>query len=725
MLSPSLGQYDPNTDYKDFCGEHVLDFSSINMKEADFLIDALREGEKFSAILSNVFKDDLDQMARTAAYAFSIGKITREQTASVLEYRMMIEAFWSNGVEEIEILDTDGDYTEEAHRVGGFLENHTQFTTLQALLKNKPRSEHRAFILTLPRMMSEQLPEFLQLTTQLKVTIKDSNVSEPHIILPSVGVRNALTETIYGKNAKLLFPRLGLFTINDIERSMRLGGRYAAVAYPGIDSPLDFHGLRAHPFYIGLHDEAHRRLISTIRNTAYEAFFYAIDVLRSLTNIHWSKEIWDGVDMEIGLFVNEYAQDTMSDFLGLLSAPVYTQQRLMGLFNASPYNDTTWLLLIHMVLHEDEWKKREIFPSKFEQYSIRYGKLINFIKLHKNEIEKETSPAKQAAILKCKYLGIEIVNKESICLKKVKGNYIQLEMNHEPIVHPKALCVQMDIQSEYPYLWLKFLQNLKIIAKDRFNTVFDLDKFKVFYELIKNKYSYTGIFDEKNLEIVNRPMSYFKEYDAYLNAIVLFNMCDLDEIKDFDGNIFDVVVGLLAYKKLANEDVLHYFNSELFPQLTMAASLKLNLNDYNIRSLIKKEKLTLAKLPHLAAPVIQLITTTPLTTLVERDKLTIAKLSQLSKELIQLIKRRYISNLLQEGQVSIAQLESLSPATIKILTLRQTEDSIDNNEVTVQELITRLELIHGLVASVAQQGIFARASVAANTVNINNANVLK
>ena len=126
------------------------------------------------------------------------------------------------------------------------------------------------------------------------------------MIMGSMSVKDAISKAIYGEHAKKSYPRLGEFSIDMIGESMENNGRYIAIDYPSIPSSRSFHKIESSPTYVALHDEVHRRLISTIPNPAYAAFIDAIKMVIEKTGFKWSREIWDAMDMEVGDFLNDY-----------------------------------------------------------------------------------------------------------------------------------------------------------------------------------------------------------------------------------------------------------------------------------------------------------------------------------------------------------------------------------------------------------------------------------
>lgn len=273
------------------------------------------------------------------------------------------------------------------------------------MLKEQPISEQCFFSFTDDKKgEDEKISGLVSFAESIRI-IKDiskndsKNENTRTIISLSTGARDALTQTRYGDHAKFIFPSLGKFTIDKIEKGIRKRGRYSAVDCPTVENQKQFHGVASKFFYLSLHDELHRQLISSIPNPAYEMLLYAIDLVREKTGIKWSKEIWECIDMEVDDFIDVVSdcRDSKSterltrNFIMLISANIATEKRLSGLFSPSPFIETIWLLIIDMVVHPDIWSdngiKREFFPDD----SV-YAKLYDFVVQNQHIFHEVDSP---------------------------------------------------------------------------------------------------------------------------------------------------------------------------------------------------------------------------------------------------------------------------------------------------------------------------------------------
>ncbi len=510
------------SDYADFCGNHQLNFDSINEQKVEQLVTAVSQGVPYPRLLDifandvtilerikrlfngiankfpfyklrDIMTNDVDQLALSAIYAFSKGKITREQTGTLLEFCEIRMAF-GNDVVVGNLLDPNETAFAEHPEFGGaycFLNQ-----TFLAELRKKPASECYAYLIKIPRedVNTLNLLALAEKAGLLHMHKKESAEGvDFYITYFSLGARDALAKARFGEHAKKLYPRLGIFSIYDIQRSIKNYGRYAATYCPGISSGDNFHQVLARLFYLLLHDEIHRTLISSIPNPLYAALLYAIDVVCEKTGIKMAKDIWDNIDMEIRIFIDNYP-DISDDiclnenFSRLLNANIATQFTPINLFKASPLCDTTWLILIDMILNPNKWDAW-IHPHLFIH---AYQDMIDLIKRHQAALRQETSPARQVAYIKSKYFNIpEPAPDDDVQFvknKKVHGS-VQVNVNHSPILANKN-----DAKLYYGYEYLiqylpernekevaKLYENLKFVAtqvglKNQFPSAIDFLK---------------------------------------------------------------------------------------------------------------------------------------------------------------------------------------------------------------------------------------------------------
>ncbi|WP_419420266.1 hypothetical protein ACNVED_02920 [Legionella sp. D16C41] len=384
----------------------------------------------------------------------------------------------------------------------------------------------------------------------------------------SVGARDALTKAIYGKHAKNLFPSTGIFDINDIENSIRRYGRYASISYPDVKDETSFHQVEARSFYLALHDELHRRLISTIPNPVYDALLHSIDVIREKTNRKWSKEIWDTLDMEVGIFLQEtqtYRDATdpkalTECFARLLNAKVYSEDRPMGLFTASMFVETTWLLMIDMVLNKQKWEALSIDIHSFPKPSV-YSEMIEFIEKFRHLIEQESSPEKQVAIMMAQYLNLPIGSLDNIKFEK-HGQYLQLVSEGKSLFVPKAAA----------------LIPLTLSEQAELNTV-----------LNKQKFDFKEFSEEEKL-ILFRRASHLMHY-IDLNKISLKELVSLTD-EEFIAVIDFAIINLIERSRLTLQE---------FKELYELGLVQIINNNTKLKGLILEGLLTVSDLKRLDA----------------------------------------------------------------------------------------------------------------------------
>ena len=491
------------SDFDDFCGKHILNFDSINHQIVDGIVMMLETGASYSDILE-WGGNSTDQLVHSACYAFSKGRLTREQMATLLELREIRNGF--SMVQEHRLLDNHKQPFEQALQLLTSVLSRAEQETFLTLLTSKPQSEWCYFTFTIDpiELQNPKINALLEIAVNTHVIFnstatliqrhefseakEDESSGQPkqNITILSVGCRDALNRSRYGEHAKALFPRIGVFTKDDIEFSMRNRGRYSAVSYPGIENSTQFHSVEARPFYLAVHDEIHRYFISTIPNKIYDALLYSVDVVRENIALPaspessktWSKGIWDCIDMEVSTFVG-YTQDQRNntslelinqDFIALLSARIFSTNRVGGLFAPSPYIDTTWLLLIDMILNPEAWYKRSIDPTLFPINSM-YKQMYDFIVSNKYRIDTTHSSATQVAILKSKYFDLPCSLENEMVFKKCKKNYLQVMVENIPIKLGKSVFLNLDSEPNNSQVLMDFIKDHRELIKITTNRV--------------------------------------------------------------------------------------------------------------------------------------------------------------------------------------------------------------------------------------------------------------
>lgn len=458
-------------DYIDFCGGYHLDFKDMDLSLTEEFMAGLIKNLTFTELVE-IFANDLDQLAYSAVYALSNGDLTRAQAATFLEYRSMKNDF--DNVSVIDIFNGDNETIVDRKMMRHFtLTKDDEFITQ---LRERPRFESCFFSIKIneSRLSNIRLYGFLQLAHDYSIikmtrlplaqirtfpevgTIDEINrLSSISVIVGSACVRDTLTTVIYSEHAKHLFHRLGIFDIDTMQQSVINHGRYAAIDYPSIPPATSFHQLTESSTFMTLHDELHRRLISSIYNPIYDCLLHSITLVRTKTGMHWSREIWDSIDMEVSEFLDDDIETHISklvkyksytpstkektlDFAKLLQAKIHTQDRSIGLFTPSPFIDTAWLLLIDMVVNKTEWDKLNIDFSTLDAKQSAFAILYKFTLKHKEKLINEASPAKQIAIIKSLWFDLPYdPSLEAMFVKMEHPKYIQIYVNDQPLVSDK------------------------------------------------------------------------------------------------------------------------------------------------------------------------------------------------------------------------------------------------------------------------------------------------
>ncbi len=463
-----------------FFGTYEPDFSSVHPEKVEQLLQIFNAGltdeaiQQFKLLFSEdgSLKSALDPMVIHAAYAFSKQRLTPHQLANLLELRVLLLEF--DVVKIIPLLNHDADsFTEDERRILADNFVTANLDKFYSLLKNKPASERCLYVVeekSADDKKFEKIEKLLTYANNLRIIsqkkYRDLSLEEKanptiNFTYPCMGVRDALTELRFGVHKKSAFPRVGPLTKEDIEASVRKMGRYVAEDYPGAPREKIFHGIEialSGFTYLMLHDELHRQIASSIPILTYVEFIAAIDLIRKKTGFVWSREVWDGFDMELTVFLDE-PSDTRDkvdekhcteNFLKIVSAIVASESRKIGLFTPSPYIETTWLLLIDFFENEKSWRALFINPAYFPE-DHPYHEIYQFILNNKTMISAcQTPAAKVGRLMNAYFSAAEEKSSsedqdENIFCFKVKERYIQLMEGKDIILLPKKTILEHDI----------------------------------------------------------------------------------------------------------------------------------------------------------------------------------------------------------------------------------------------------------------------------------------
>lgn len=423
--------------FQDFIGDTHPVVQQIAPRKLQTFVDTLKKG--------NLNAIPIDS-AECAYIAYERNLITPEQTATLLERLSMRDCFDAKVVAlPISAKEKDPDIK----RILTFFlrEKEETLPHFHSLAAELPASERIFLKVTIdtPKYLDEpnnKLSHFISIIVGLKVLYVDTANGKTTFVVPSVGIRDTIVKTMYGDHAKKLFPRLGEFSINDIAEGIRKHGRYSASYFPGVKNAALFHDISAHPFFQILHDEAHRVAVSSIPNPVYDAYLAAIDLIIKETRVQWSKEIWNGIDLDVADFLTLTTEERdattpeaiTKNFCRLLAARVGSRPEETALFTPSAHIDTTWLLLLDLYFNPKKW---ELYSIDAHYLDHDYATLYAFIKDNKELLENKNS-IERVAILKAKYLGIWLPEYKEMRFEKTTNNYIQIVIDKKPIGCKKA-----------------------------------------------------------------------------------------------------------------------------------------------------------------------------------------------------------------------------------------------------------------------------------------------
>lgn len=397
-------------DFDDFRGNHQLDFTQLDQAKATSLLPLFQHSTPQGSML-DLYEGNHDDLCRATVYLYSQDKITHDQAVVVLEWVAIHKS--AIPAKTYHLFDESGELNSQIYKVmlsrGVNKDILTKFINLAKLLPASDQCYYRINLSNQDAATNSSSP-FVNLLTTVKVFFQTETKDDFFVL--SASSRNMFTKALYGHHAKLLTHRLGMFDINDIERSVRRYSRYSAIYYPDTPYPPSFHGIVAAIFFVMMHDEAHRQSISSINNRVYAALIAAIDMVREKTGIKWSKEIWNSFDVEfLGMVyvTNEIRNPTNSlqytfSFIDLISGLIASTQTPFGLFTPSPLNDTAWLLVIDLLVEPaDKWMQYNINHIAFSYDLFPFHHLYSFVQQHLHDIKKLDSPAKQVVYIKQQY----------------------------------------------------------------------------------------------------------------------------------------------------------------------------------------------------------------------------------------------------------------------------------------------------------------------------------
>jgi len=434
--------------FNQLLGQHTLPLDSIPVQEMEDLCNALEQGQSPQVIWDSQFQKNSDALARCAVRALRDKRIQQQQAATLLQLRQVheIASSW-----RMRPLESKKSTNEDDDRLSFYFPDNLSPSNRIQEIKSLPPSEQYYFDITIDvsKIQDTRILKLLDAGHDLKIVYFQSQELEhlvKHLNPPyrptsqmlrfsvlSAGAMELVTQLRFGKHAASAIPRLGKLRLEDIIQNAKDGTRYVAYSHPEVPVQTVFHDILAKPFYLTLHDEAHRQLISSFPNSVYKAFQRALQVVQNKTGFHLSKDLMNGFDAEINDFLKlkPRTRDTIasgfrtSEFCKLLCAKVFSTQEPLGLFS-DDISDTDTCLLLMIDVHEnpDVWSKLGIEPKHFPAYYRALYKQVS----DQWDLIKNKNPATQVAILKQTKPTADEEKPCTAAFIKYKG-YVQLQVN--------------------------------------------------------------------------------------------------------------------------------------------------------------------------------------------------------------------------------------------------------------------------------------------------------
>lgn len=441
--------------------KHGLEIKT-NSEQIELFNTLMQQSMPYEALFEAF--DDLDVLAECAGFALSQGFISDEQLSTLLQFCNLKQE--SLNLQLVPIFNDQMELTKKAESIIERLVLPEDREEFLGQLKLKPISEHYFYKVTLPNPKNERINGLLMLADKhgiirtkstmimrpgMSETEANEQADEIKIMGFSAGARHAILTVNNGIHCKASIPMPGIISINEINDCMMMGKRPLSVAYPGIQRESTFHRIVAGQFYLSLHDELHRTLISSIPNPIYSAYLAAISLVREKTGIKWSKELWDAVDMEIDIFMDQSRrqrenlspEEITRGFLDVLNVQIASEFRPTALFSATSLNDTMWILLLDLYFNKASWLERGIDIRYFSQHYV-YKEYYDLIEREGPGLEN-LSLAEQIVVLKYTSLNLPVpATAQALFVKKNReqGNYIQVEVDGKPIIASKEQAVR-------------------------------------------------------------------------------------------------------------------------------------------------------------------------------------------------------------------------------------------------------------------------------------------
>ena len=456
-------------EFQDFIGHHKFSLSFPDLNKVGELASALSSNTHSYPALLALFDGNVDDLVRAALDIFSRGKLSPQAMVTLLDFRAIHNGF--NAAPVVPLLNTELNLTHEAHQFLGSQLDSKQKRQLESVLRTFP--QHECCLLLFPSQSQNEILElFLQFAYRAKILFKNPTDASQYA-WGSASVRDAVLRLLHGDKVKQSFPRLGRLSIKDIEHSVRRHGRYCFQSFPGIEDTTQFHGLTAAPFFVTVHDQLHRALISSLENVIFDGLIRAIDVVREKTGMEWSKEIWDALEMELDIFLDSHDEPfshstpskKMDAFCLALNGKVASEKRPIGLFSADASIDTTWILMIDFALNRTTWAAQGLDPEDIHTRNPYYP-LYQAAKMHKDAL-LALAPAAQVAWVKNHFFNLPANALTACQWVKTASRHLQVEIGGKPLGYAKA-----SIMQAYQIRYTSHFNHLRAVDPDALTLFF-------------------------------------------------------------------------------------------------------------------------------------------------------------------------------------------------------------------------------------------------------------
>lgn len=284
------------------------------------------------------------------------------------------------------------------------------------------------------------------------------------VFIPST-VRNYFYPAITPKNSTkiLSIGKLGKFSIDVMEENHRKNIRIHALGFPGTYRTLQTHGYNTTLSDSTAHDAQHQGAISYFPLPLYQMSLHCLDILRKITEIKWSAELWPLIDMYV-IDSKINVLNHKADLNNRSMAITYSTNEGLSQFQCQLWisnllkaisEDLLFKILLHdMVINKSTWENWiniEDFIS--ENLSIEF----------KQAIEK---PLSLSEIMSEDYIQSQLINGfitnwpsitqttlgKLINFEKTSSNRIYFSLLNEPIYHysnDELKALLMDIDQNY------------------------------------------------------------------------------------------------------------------------------------------------------------------------------------------------------------------------------------------------------------------------------------